>query len=68
MSHGKRFEGGSRNVQGERDRFKGCKLLPIDYTDEDLLARWEEFFESSENRVRVMEVAGPLPGVSAASR
>jgi len=38
-------------------------ILPIDYTDEDLAARWEEFFESSENRVRVAEVADLYPEV-----
>ena len=37
--------------------------MPIDYTDEDLAARWEEFFESSENRVRVAEVADLYPEV-----
>ena len=35
--------------------------MPIDYTDEDLLARWEELFETSENRLRLMEVAGRYP-------
>ncbi len=37
--------------------------MPIDYTDEDLAARWEEFFENSENRVRVAEVADLYPEV-----
>jgi len=35
--------------------------LPINYSDEDLNARWEEFYESSENRLKVMEVADRYP-------
>jgi replicative DNA helicase Mcm len=35
--------------------------LPSDYTDEDLIARWEEFFESSGQRLKVIEVADLYP-------
>jgi replicative DNA helicase Mcm len=35
--------------------------LPSDYTDEDLVARWEEFFESSGQRVKVIEVTDLYP-------
>ena len=35
--------------------------MPSDYTDEDLVARWEEFFESSGQRVKVIEVADLYP-------
>ena len=37
------------------------KLLASDYTDEDLIARWEEFFEASDYRVKIMEVADHYP-------
>jgi replicative DNA helicase Mcm len=35
--------------------------LPSDYTDEDLIAKWEEFFETSGQRVKVIEVADLYP-------
>ncbi|MEI6796074.1 MAG: hypothetical protein WCK39_04350 [Methanomassiliicoccales archaeon] len=35
--------------------------MPLEYTDEDLTSRWEEFFEASENRVKVTEVADRYP-------
>ncbi len=35
--------------------------MPSDYTDEDLVARWEEFFESSGQRLKVIEVADLYP-------
>ncbi len=35
--------------------------MPSDYTDEDLVARWEEFFESSGERDKVIEVADLYP-------
>ena len=35
--------------------------MPSDYTDEDLIARWEEFFESSGQRLKVIEVADLYP-------
>ncbi len=37
------------------------RLLANDYTDEDLLARWEEFFEATDYRVKVIEVADQYP-------
>ncbi|QLH74912.1 MAG: hypothetical protein HPY73_05285 [Methanomassiliicoccales archaeon] len=41
--------------------------MPINYSDEDLIARWEEFFETSENRLKVMEVADRYPEVRSLS-
>ncbi|OPY33848.1 MAG: Minichromosome maintenance protein MCM [Methanomassiliicoccales archaeon PtaU1.Bin124] len=38
-------------------------ILPVNYSDDDLLARWEEFFETSENRLKIMEVADRYPEV-----
>ena len=35
--------------------------MPSDYSDEDLIARWEEFFEVSGYRVKVTEVADHYP-------
>ncbi|HVO77489.1 MAG TPA: hypothetical protein VMS79_01320, partial [Methanomassiliicoccales archaeon] len=35
--------------------------MPSDYTDEDLVARWEEFFESSGERDKVIEAADLYP-------
>ena len=32
-----------------------------EYSDEDLLARWEEFFESSGLRFKLIEVADHFP-------
>ncbi len=37
------------------------RLLASDYTDEDLLARWEEFFEATDYRVKMIEVADQYP-------
>ncbi|MEM0449670.1 MAG: ATP-binding protein [Methanomassiliicoccales archaeon] len=37
------------------------KLLASDYSDEDLIARWEDFFETSDYRVKIMEVAAHYP-------
>ena len=37
------------------------RLLASDYTDEDLLARWEEFFEVTDYRVKLIEVADQYP-------
>ncbi|MDD1746163.1 MAG: hypothetical protein LUQ16_00195, partial [Methanomassiliicoccales archaeon] len=37
------------------------RLLASDYTDEDLLARWEEFFEATDYRVKIIEVADQYP-------
>jgi DNA replicative helicase MCM subunit Mcm2 (Cdc46/Mcm family) len=36
-------------------------IMPMEYTDEDLSSRWEEFFEAIENRVKVTEVADRFP-------
>jgi len=35
--------------------------LPIDYTDEDIVARWEEFLEAEENRLKLLELTDRLP-------
>jgi len=35
--------------------------LPDDYSDEDVIARWEEFLESSDYRLKVIEVADHYP-------
>jgi replicative DNA helicase Mcm len=35
--------------------------LPIEYTNEDLIARWEEFFETTEYRLKVKEVSDMYP-------
>ncbi len=36
-------------------------ILPDDYSDEDVIARWEEFLESSDYRLKVIEVADHYP-------
>ncbi len=36
-------------------------VLPIDYTDEDIAARWEEFLESEDNRLKLLELTDRLP-------
>ncbi|MDD1771805.1 MAG: ATP-binding protein, partial [Methanomassiliicoccales archaeon] len=38
-------------------------LLPIDYTDEDLTARWEEFLETEDNRLKLLELTDGYPGL-----
>jgi replicative DNA helicase Mcm len=35
--------------------------LPVEYTNEDLIARWEEFFETTEYRLKVKEVSDMYP-------
>ncbi len=35
--------------------------MPDDYSDEDVIARWEEFLESSDYRLKVIEVADHYP-------
>lgn len=35
--------------------------MPIDYTDEDIVARWEEFLEAEENRLKLLELTDRLP-------
>ncbi|MBC7108406.1 MAG: ATP-binding protein [Methanomassiliicoccales archaeon] len=35
--------------------------MPIEYTNEDLIARWEEFFETTEYRLKVKEVSDMYP-------
>ena len=35
--------------------------MPIDYTDEDIAARWEEFLESEDNRLKLLELTDRLP-------
>ncbi|MCX6651662.1 MAG: ATP-binding protein [Methanomassiliicoccales archaeon] len=37
--------------------------MPIDYTDEDLVARWEEFLEAEENRLKLLELTDRYPGL-----
>jgi replicative DNA helicase Mcm len=39
----------------------GVMVLPIDYTDEDIAARWEEFLESEDNRLKLLELTDRLP-------
>ncbi|MHC1710419.1 MAG: ATP-binding protein [Methanomassiliicoccales archaeon] len=36
-------------------------VLPIDYTDEDIVARWEEFLEAEENRLKLLELTDRIP-------
>ncbi len=36
-------------------------VLPIDYTDEDLAARWEEFLEAEDNRLKLLELTDRYP-------
>ncbi len=43
------------------DIINGEMILPIDYTDEDIAARWEEFLEAEENRLRLLELTDRLP-------
>ncbi len=35
--------------------------MPIDYTDEDIVARWEEFLEAEDNRLKLLELTDRLP-------
>jgi replicative DNA helicase Mcm len=42
---------------------EGKRALPSEYSDEDLIARWEEFFEATEYRLKVIEVATLYPEV-----
>ncbi|MDH7508714.1 MAG: ATP-binding protein [Methanomassiliicoccales archaeon] len=35
--------------------------MPVEYTNEDLIARWEEFFETTEYRLKVKEVSDMYP-------
>lgn len=35
--------------------------MPDDYSDEDVIARWEEFLESSDYRLKVIDVADHYP-------
>ncbi len=35
--------------------------MPIDYTDEDLAARWEEFLEAEDNRLKLLELTDRYP-------
>lgn len=37
--------------------------MPIDYTDEDLVARWEEFLEAEENRLKLLELTDRYPAL-----
>jgi replicative DNA helicase Mcm len=36
-------------------------VLPVDYADEDLVARWEEFLEGEDNRLRLLELTDRYP-------
>ncbi|NLX47031.1 MAG: hypothetical protein GXY70_02495 [Euryarchaeota archaeon] len=36
-------------------------VLATDYTDEDIAARWEEFLETEENRLKLLELTDRLP-------
>ncbi|MDD1765845.1 MAG: hypothetical protein LUO84_05270, partial [Methanomassiliicoccales archaeon] len=35
--------------------------MPAEYTDEDILARWEEFFETADYRAKVIDVSDHYP-------
>ncbi len=35
--------------------------MTIDYTDEDLVARWEEFLEAEDNRLKLLELTDRYP-------
>ncbi len=35
--------------------------MPIDYTDEDIVARWEEFLEAEDNRLKLLELTDRIP-------
>ncbi len=41
--------------------------MAAEYTDEDLLARWEEFFETADYRSRVIEVSDHYPEMRSVS-
>ncbi|MBM4237774.1 MAG: hypothetical protein FJ151_04740, partial [Euryarchaeota archaeon] len=36
-------------------------ILPVEYTNEDLIARWEEFFDTTDYRLKVIEVSDHYP-------
>jgi len=42
---------------------EGERALPSEYSEEDLIARWEEFFEATEYRLKVIEAVTLFPEV-----
>lgn len=41
----------------------GIDPLPVEYSNEDLIARWEEFFETSAYRIKILEASDLFPEV-----